>query len=126
MSYDPTQEPKEFIADDRDEAVAKACKFYRVEESDLVLKEMQPGEVHGLGARAVVVALPKELVGRERPASDSRDRDRGPRERGGRERGGRERGGRDRGGREAAMATVVAAMATVVAGLAAEATTATP
>ena len=100
MSYDPTQEPKEFIADDRDEAVARACKFYDVEESDLALKEMQPGEVHGLGARAVVVALPKGLVGRERPASESRDRDRGPRDRGGRERGGRERGGRERGGRE--------------------------
>lgn len=102
MSYDPTQEPKEFIADDRDEAVAKACKFYRVEESELVVAEMQPGEVHGLGAQAVVVALPKELVGRERPQSESRDRDRGPRERGGRERGGRdrERGGRERGGRE--------------------------
>jgi hypothetical protein len=63
MSYDPTLEPHEFIADDRSSAVAKACKFYSVEEADLAMTEMQPGEVHGLGARFVVVALPKELVG---------------------------------------------------------------
>lgn len=104
MAYDATQEPHEFIADNRSAAVAKACQFYGVEEGALAISELRPGEVHGLGARCVVVALPRELVGRARGGGEreSRDRDRGPRERGGRERGGRERGGRDRdrGGRE--------------------------
>jgi spoIIIJ-associated protein len=102
MAYDATQEPHEFIADDRSAAVAKACQFYGVEEGQLAISELQPGEVHGLGARCVVVALPRELVGRARRGGEheSRERDRGPRERGGRERGGRERGGRERGGRE--------------------------
>jgi predicted RNA-binding protein Jag len=99
MAYDATQEPHEFIADDRSAAVAKACQFYGVEEAELAITELQPGEVHGLGARSVVVALPRELVGRVRSGGEreARDRDRG--DRGGRERGGRERGGRERGGR---------------------------
>lgn len=100
MAYDITQEAHEFIADDRSAALAKACAFFGVEEGDLAITEFQPGQVHGMGARTLVVAIPRELLGRERPASDRESRDRGPRERGGRERGGRERGGRERGGRE--------------------------
>lgn len=102
MSYDATQEPHEFIEDNRSAAVAKACKFFDVEEGALAITEFQPGDVHGMGARTVVVAVPRELLGRERPSSDRASRERGPRERGGRERAGRDRGGRDRdrGGRD--------------------------
>lgn len=102
MSYDSTQEPHEFIADDRSAAVAKASKFYDVDEADLSVAELATGEVHGLGGRIAIVAFPKGMSRSERPQSDSRER--APRERGGRDRdrdrGGRERGGRERGGRD--------------------------
>lgn len=105
MSYDATSEPNEFVADSREEAVAKAASFYGVSESELRIAE--PQGVFNAGARVVLVAVPKELKGRparggrdrDRPSRDrDRDRDRGDRgERGGRrERGGRgRRGGRD-------------------------------
>jgi spoIIIJ-associated protein len=93
--YDTKQEPNEFVGESRSEAVAKASRFFGVEESELTVKEPAPGEIFGLGARAVVVAHPKDM--KPRPRSNDRDRgDRGDRGRGGRD---RERGGRDRGGR---------------------------
>jgi predicted RNA-binding protein Jag len=119
--FDPKSEAHEFIGADRAEAVEAACRFFDAEESDLTIAELEPQEVSGLGARAVVVALP---VGAPPPSREpegergrGRDRDRGgrgrDRERGdrGRDRGGRGRGrggrDRDRGGRseERASAT---------------------
>ena len=110
--YDATSEPNEFVADSNAEAIARACKFYGVEQEELRIVELQPeGEVAGLGSRAAVVAVPKNLAGRQparsseggrEPREGRRDRgDRGDRGRG-RERGGRDRGRggeRDRGGR---------------------------
>lgn len=98
--YDARAEANEFVGDDRDEAVSKACRFFGVEKQDLKLA-FADSEVFGLGASVVVVAIPKdakpirqESSGRdERP---SRGRDRGDRGRG---RGDRERGDRDHGGR---------------------------
>jgi spoIIIJ-associated protein len=101
MSYDATSEPNEFIADTRGEAVSKAVRFFGVEEGELKIQD--PEDVFGLGARVVVVAVPKSAEGR-RPSGGSdrgrdRDRDR-DRDRGrGRDRGGRGRGRDDRGGR---------------------------
>jgi predicted RNA-binding protein Jag len=97
MSYDAKSEPNEFFADSRDEAVAKAARFFGVEEGELRVQE--PENVYGLGARSVVVAVPKNVKPRPPSSGGDRDRDR-ERGRGGRD---RERGGRgrdrDRGGR---------------------------
>lgn len=103
MSYDGTAEPNEFVADSRAEAVEKAVRFFGVAEDEL--KVEAPSDVFGLGARVVVVAVPKSAPKHVPGADRDRGRDgdrggRGGRERGGRERGGRERGGRERGGRE--------------------------
>ncbi|MEM7409915.1 MAG: R3H domain-containing nucleic acid-binding protein [Myxococcota bacterium] len=110
--YDAKQELHEFVADDREAAVAKACAFFGLESDALQIEEPAAGDVYGLGGRTVVVAGPKD---RKPPAprgprdgGEGRGRDRegrGGRDRGGRER--RERGGRDRGGRDAAPAPVL-------------------
>jgi predicted RNA-binding protein Jag len=100
--YDSTAEPNEFVADSKQEAITKACKFFSVEKSELRVVELESGgQVAGLGHRAAIVAVPKNITARApsaRPERSERSegrRDREPRE-GGRE-GGRERGrGRDR------------------------------
>jgi spoIIIJ-associated protein len=96
--YDPKAEPNEFIGDDQAEAVAKACRFFGVEEAELKVVTPGAGEVFGAGARGIVVAVPKGAKPIASSDSDSRGGDRGGR---GRERGGRSGGGggRDRGGR---------------------------
>jgi predicted RNA-binding protein Jag len=97
MPYDATAEPNEFVGDTREEAISKAASFYGVSEDELKIGE--PSEVFGLGARVVVVAVPKDLGGR-RPPGGGGGGDRGGRDRGGRGRD-RDRGGRgDRGGRD--------------------------
>ena len=99
--YDPKAEPNEFIGDDRAEAVAKACRFFGVEEAELKVVTPGAGEVFGAGARGIVVAVPKGAKPIASSDSDDRGGDRGGR---GRERGGRSGGAgggrdRDRGGR---------------------------
>ena len=91
--YDAKAEANEFVGDDREEAVAKACRFFGTEESELKLVSPEAGEVFGSGARAIVVAVPKNA--KPIPRSDSGER--GERsERGGRgDRGDRQ--GSDRG-----------------------------
>lgn len=109
--YDLRSEPNEFIGEDRAEAVAKACRFFEVEESELKINQPDEGEIYGLGTRAVIVAyLPGRRGQAPRPRGGDRDRDRprssergaGPRMHGreGSDRGGRERGARDRAPRE--------------------------
>ena len=62
--YDAKSEPNEFVGDNRQEAVSKACRFYAIEESDLKVIDTDEMSVSGLGGRSVIVALPRELVGR--------------------------------------------------------------
>ncbi len=57
--YDSKSEANEFVGDDRADAVAKACRFFSVEESDLKIHQPEPTSIFGLGARTVVVAVPK-------------------------------------------------------------------
>lgn len=113
--YDARSEPNEFVADSLAEAIAKACRFFDVEESDLTVREPPSGDIFGLGSRYAIVAFPASVVPRrpggggadggdrsDRGGDRGRGRDRGPRDRDrgrGRERGGRgERGGSGRGG----------------------------
>ena len=86
--YDAKAEANEFMGDDREEAIAKACRFFGTEESELKLVTPAAGEIFGSGARAIVVAVPKNA--KPIPRSDSRER--GERN----ERGGRGDRGRDR------------------------------
>jgi spoIIIJ-associated protein len=93
--YDVTNEPREFIGEGREEAVARACEFFGAEEEALLITELKPGEVYGLANRAVVVAVPRDRrpPPRERPRGDApgrrgrernergERRDRGPRSR---------------------------------------------
>jgi spoIIIJ-associated protein len=105
--YEPRNEPHEFIGADRDEAIAKACDFFRLGVEALAIHEPDPKEIYGLGMRAVIVASPLD---RKAPARGARERGadegrpaggRGGREAGGRERerGGRGEGRGERGGR---------------------------
>lgn len=106
--YDEMNEAHEFVGDSRQEAVAKATRFFNVDEDALVIGELPAGEVYGLGGRTVVVALRKDRTPpqgggggggrRERDGGRDRDRDRDRGGRGDRDRGGRGRD-RDRGGR---------------------------
>ena len=100
--YDAKSEASEFIGATRGEAVAKACQFYGLSESELVIAEL--GElVAGAGGRMVVVALPAGAraprPGGRRDERPSEGRGRGDRPDRGDRFGRGERGGRDRGGR---------------------------
>ena len=105
--YDAKNERHEFVGEDRDDAVAKACDFFGVEESALRLFEFKAGHVFGLSSRVALVAElldrtpPEGGGGGRREARSEGGRDRGDRGgRGGRDRGDRGgRGGRDRGDR---------------------------
>lgn len=94
--YDAKHEPNEFVGDDREEAVGKACRFFGVSEAELKIVALAGAAVFGSGGRTVVVAVPKDA----KPIRQAESGDRGERgerrERGGRERG-RGRGERGRG-----------------------------
>jgi predicted RNA-binding protein Jag len=92
--YDLRNEAHEFVAQGREDAIAKAVKFFGVEAEGLLVKEYTESEVSGLAGRTLVVAVPRERKPtQERPRGRERT---GPRERGERgSRGERE----DRGGR---------------------------
>ncbi len=95
--YDAMNEPHEFVADAREEAIDKACKFFGVERDALSIAEFESGAVYGLAGRAVVVASVK---GRTRPSGGperGRGRGDGREGRDGNRRG--ERSRRERGGR---------------------------
>lgn len=94
MPYDATSEPNEFVAESREEAVAKAIRFFGVDEEGLDLRE--PKNVYGLGNRVIVVAVPKSLKRGRPPAGGGGG---GGSDRGGDRGGDRERGRRGRGGR---------------------------
>lgn len=98
--YDATSESSEFVADTRDEAITKATRFYSVDRADLEIREPESGSIFGLGARAVIVAIPKSASGPRRDTgSDRGDRGRERNGRGDRGERGRSRGrGRDKSG----------------------------
>jgi len=87
--YDDKNERKEFIADDRADAVAKACDFFGVGEDALEIGEFEERAVYGLANRAVIVAALRDRTppdpgsggggggrGRDRDDRGGRDRDR--------------------------------------------------
>jgi spoIIIJ-associated protein len=90
--YDPKLEAKEFVGDSAVEALAKAASYFGRSEAELRIRTLT--DVSGLGARALVVAIPLDAPApaeRRGPEERERGRDRG-------ERGPRE--GRDRERRE--------------------------
>ena len=58
--YDEKNEPHEFVAESRDEAIAKAARFFGTDADALACAELPPGEVYGLGGRSPM-SLPWEL-----------------------------------------------------------------
>ncbi len=106
---------REFAADTREEAIAKAASYFGLAEAELDYKAVEETPVSGLGTRALVIAAPRgQLQMRSDRGGESRrgdrdrnsrgrdrDRDRGDRGRGGDRGGERTRGrggrGRDRG-----------------------------
>ena len=58
--YDAKSEAREFVGEHREEAVAKACEFFGVEEEALVIGEFAAGAVLGLGSRFVIVGQPRQ------------------------------------------------------------------
>ena len=103
--YERKGEAREFVAESREDAIAEAKRFFGIDEAQLRLSDLNPGEIHGLAGRIVVVAAPQDSP---KVTSGGGDDGGGRGERGGRdgargERGGRGgRGGRDggRGGRD--------------------------
>lgn len=101
--YDVKSEAHEFVGARRQEAIEKACQFYGVDESALVISEFGPGVVYGLAARTAIVAVPRDRAksAPQRSRGEGARRDEEPRGNSGRESGrdsGRESGrGRDRG-----------------------------
>jgi spoIIIJ-associated protein len=93
--YDAGNEPHEFVGADREEAIAKACQFFRLDVDALAIYELDSREVYGLGSRTVIVSAP---LTRRAPAREARGRGAGAAEEGREVRRGRD-GGRDRGGR---------------------------
>jgi spoIIIJ-associated protein len=53
--YDASNELHEFFGASRKEAVAKACDYFGVGEDALLIHEVDPQEVYGLGGRSVIV-----------------------------------------------------------------------
>ena len=96
--YDAKTEAREFVGEERQELIEKACQFFGVEADELSVSGFESGQVYGLAARVVIVAVPKNLRS-STPQQSQRDAPRREEaERGGAGRG-RERGrGRDRGG----------------------------
>ncbi len=102
---------REFAADTREEAIAKAASYFGLAEAELDYKAVEETPVSGLGTRALVIAAPRgQLQMRSDRGGDSRrgdrdrnsrgrdrDRDRGDRGRGGERTRGRGGRGRDRG-----------------------------
>jgi spoIIIJ-associated protein len=98
--YDAMNEPHEFVGESREDAIARACKFFGTTLEALSISEFRPGEIYGLGGRFAVVAAPRNRTPVARGGGDREERgDRGGRgERG--DRGDRDRGrGRGRGDR---------------------------
>ena len=95
--YDAKSEPNEFVGDNRQEAVSKACRFYAVEESALKVVHTDEMSVSGLGGRSVVVAQPLESVGRRPSGGGHEDRGRDDNRREGRRDDSRREGRRDEG-----------------------------
>ena len=60
--YEESREWREFVGQDRDEAVSKAVAFFGVGEGDLKLADVDPNRLSSLGDRAVVMALPNEAA----------------------------------------------------------------
>ena len=105
--YDAMNEPHEFVGDNREDASARACKYFGVSQDALEIHEFRPGEVYGLGGRCAIVAAlrnrPPVARGGERgERGDRPDRgergDRGDRGRSRPGRGDRGEGGGGRGG----------------------------
>ena len=71
--YDRRNEPHEFVAGTREQAVEKACKFFGVGPDSLEIGGFEPGHVYGLAGRSVIVAALKE---RRPPAPERRPRGR--------------------------------------------------
>jgi spoIIIJ-associated protein len=55
--YDPSSEPREFVGGTREEAVAKACAFFRAAPADLRIVDVDSTQVSGVAARSVVIAF---------------------------------------------------------------------
>ncbi len=85
--YDVKSETREFVGDERDEAVKKACAFFGVDdESALEISGYEAGAVYGLATRTVIVAVPK---GAAKPAPSRSRNDAGRRDDEGRGNSGR-------------------------------------
>ncbi len=69
--YEPRNEPREFIGSTRSEAVAKACSFFGVDESELRIVDLDSDTVAGIAGRSAIVAARPGAV-RSRPAPRER------------------------------------------------------
>jgi len=101
--YEAKAEPHEFVGEGREDAIAKACEFFGVQQDALEIGELPHGEVYGLGARSLIVARVRGTGGRPRSDERTERRDAASEERPRRGRERSDRGGRsergDRGGR---------------------------
>jgi len=99
--YDAMNEPHEFVGESREDAIARACKFFGATLEALAISEFRSGEVYGLAGRFAIVAAPRNRAPVARGGDRGERPERGERgERGDRGDRGRSRPGRgDRGDR---------------------------
>jgi len=71
--YDPKTEPREFLGLSKGEAVAKACRFFACDESELELAELDSKRVFGLATRVGIVA--RTVGARRAPRERERERE---------------------------------------------------
>ena len=77
--YDAKTEAREFVGDQREEVIEKACQFFGVEADELSISGFEAGRVYGLAARTVIVAVPKNRRSstQQQPQGDAPRRDLG-------------------------------------------------
>jgi spoIIIJ-associated protein len=82
LVYDPKSEPHEFVGESREEAIARACEFFGVDEPGLALAEFGEGQVRGLTGRCVIVAEPRDREPQRADVPGPRPEERRPERRG--------------------------------------------
>ena len=118
--YDAKSEAREFVGEHREEAIAKACEFFGVDEDALAIGEFAAGTVRGLGSRFLIVGQLRHARTRRLEPSGAAQAERRSERRGeGGPRGDRQRraGGRGGGGQTERAAQLLSHTTDIVAEL---------
>ena len=85
--YEPAQEWREFVGQDREEAVSKATAFFGLSADELKFSDIDAGRLASLGGRTALIAIPRTSEGVASTPKRSRPSTPRPRPAGGEARG---------------------------------------